>query len=275
MRDMAPPSLRNAATVIVLREDPDGGPFQVLMLRRHARSGFAADAWVFPGGVVDPQDADLPPGRWNGIDPGILAARFGLAPPEVLAFHVAAVRETFEESGLLFARRSDGAAPDVADPALLSVRRAVADRASGVRFNAWLDEQDLVLDLAALTYLSHWVTPSVEPRRYDARFFLARLPRTQVAGYDRLETTDQRWVAPAAALEAGRGGDMPMIFPTIKTLEDLSTRESVQAAIDAAVAQPAIRRIQPHAELDDRGRFVRVLHPDDPDFPAHLYAEEA
>lgn len=271
---MAAPSLRNAATVIVLRDDPAGGPFQVLMLRRHARSGFAAAAWVFPGGVVDPADAEVPQERWTGIDPRALSERFDLPPSEVLAFHVAAVRETFEEAGLLLARRPDGTAPDLTDPALLSVRRAMADRSSDVNFNQWLEQQDLVLDLGAMTYLSHWVTPNAEARRYDARFFLARLPAAQVAGHDRLETTDQRWIGPAAALAAGKAGDMPMIFPTIRTLTDLSAHASVQAVLDAALAQPSIRRIQPHAELDDQGRFVRVLHPDDPEFPSHLYREQ-
>lgn len=272
---MAAPSLRNAATVLVLREDPGAGPFQVLMLRRHARSGFAAAAWVFPGGVVDAADAQLPSDRWSGIDPEGLSARFKLDATQVLAFHVAAVRETFEESGLLLARRAGGEAPDLTDPALLAVRHAMADRSADVHFNEWLAEQDLVLDLGGLTYLSHWVTPQVESRRYDARFFVARLPASQVADHDHTETTDQRWIAPAAALAAGKAGDMPMIFPTIKTLEDLSRHASAQAVIDAALAQPEVRRIQPHAELDDQGRFVRVLHPDDPDFPSHLYPETA
>jgi 8-oxo-dGTP pyrophosphatase MutT (NUDIX family) len=272
---MGDTSLRNAATVIVLRDDPAGGPFQVLMLRRHKRSGFAADAWVFPGGVVDPEDAALPVQRWTGIDPEALAARFKLDGAAVLAFHVAAIRETFEEAGLLLARRGDGTTPDLVDPALLALRRAMADRSSDVSFNAWLDEHDLILDLGALTYLSHWVTPTAESRRYDARFFLARLPSTQVAGHDHLEITDQRWVNPAAALEALHADQMPMIFPTIKTLQELAPHASVQAVIDAALNQPSIRRIQPHAELDENGRFVRVLHPDDEDFPSHRYPEPA
>ena len=271
MADAATP--RDAATVVVARDTPGG--FEVFMLRRHSRSGFAADMWVFPGGVVDPGDATLPPDRWTGLDPERHAQRFGVDARMVLAFHVAAARETFEEAGLLLARHSGGGAPDLGDPALLQVRQDLADRTTKTDFGAWLAAQDLVLDLAGLTYYSHWVTPSVEPRRYDTRFFIARVPPDQVAAYDRMETTDQQWVAPSAALDAMNRGEMKLIYPTIKTLTDLARFDSIDAVVAAATAQPEIRRIQPHAELDDQGRFVRVLHPDDPEFPSHLYSNSA
>lgn len=271
MVDAAAP--RNAATVIILRSTDTTG-YEVLMLRRSARSGFAADMWVFPGGVVDPGDA-LPGSRWTGIDPQLLAGRFGLTPELVLAHHVAAVRETFEEAGLLFARTADGAPPDLSDPDLLRMRHDLANRTVAADFGAWLEQRDLVLDLQAMTYLSHWVTPAAEPRRYDTRFFLAHVPADQVAGHDRIETTDQRWISPATALDASRAGTMQMIYPTIQTLRWLREHDTAQAAVAAAVAQPSIRRIQPHAELDEDGKFVRIVHPDDPEYPAHLYADSA
>ena len=245
------------------------------MLRRHARSGFAADMWVFPGGVVDPGDATLGGRHWTGIDPAALAERFALPGGEVLAYYVAAARETFEEAGLLLARTAEGGPPDLSDPGLLQLRHDLADRTKKANFAAWLQEHDLVLELGAMTYLSHWVTPAAEPRRYDTRFFLARVPVDQVAGYDRRETTDQRWVSPAAALQASRAGEMQMIYPTILTLRWLREHATASEAIAAAAAQPSIRRIQPHAELDDDGNFVRVLHPDDPQYPHHLYPESA
>ena len=268
-------SLRTAATVIVLRDAPSRDGYQVLMLRRHARSGFAADMWVFPGGVVDEGDGTLPAEHWTGINPEQLAPRFGRTPQQVLAHYVAAVRETFEEAGLLLAHRRDGTAPDLSDPALLQLRNDLATRSKTVNFPAWLQERDLVLDLGALTYLSHWVTPSIEPRRYDTRFFLAHAPADQIAGYDQMETTDQRWISPAAALDASRSGEMPMIYPTIITLRWLREHATAHDAIGAADAQPEIRRIQPHAELDDDGNFVRILHPDDPEYPRHLNEETA
>ena len=269
MAEPAPP--RDAASVIVLRDANPG--IEVFMLRRHSRSGFAADMWVFPGGVVDESDAQLPPRRWTGLDPVSLESRFGVAAPMVLAFHVAAARETFEEAGLLIAHNPDGTQPDLKDPSLLKLRQDLADRSKRAQFGAWLDEQDLVLDLSALTYYSHWVTPTVEPRRYDTRFFLARVPPDQVAAYDRMETTDEQWVMPGAALDAMNRGEMKLIYPTIKTLAALTNFYSVNAAVRAAREQKTIRRIQPHAELDDEGRFVRVLHPDDREFPAHLYED--
>ena len=264
-------SLRAAATVIVLRDAAGGDGYEVLMLRRHARSGFAADMWVFPGGVVDEGDGTLSGEHWTGIDPDALAPRFGLTPQQVLAHYVAAVRETFEEAGLLLAHRRDGSAPDLSDPALLQLRNDLADRAKAVSFAAWLSDGDLVVELDALTYLSHWVTPSVEPRRYDTRFFLARAPADQVAGHDRHETTDQRWVTPAEALAASKAGEMPMIYPTILTLRWLRDHATASTAIAAADAQTEVRRTQPHAELDDDGNFVRILHPDDAEYPHHLY----
>lgn len=271
MVDVAAP--RNAATVIVVRDAAGEHGFEVLMLRRHSRAGFAADMWVFPGGVVDAHDATLPPDRWTGIDPAALAERFEAAADDVLAFHVAAVRETFEEAGLLLAHHRDGGPPDLSDPSLLQVRNDLADRDTTVNFAAWLEERDLILDLGALTYLSRWVTPTVEPRRYDARFFVARVPADQKAAYDRQETTDERWITPAAALSALEAGEMKMIFPTIVTLQDLARHDTAEALASAADGQPEIRRLQPHAELDANGRFVRVIHPDDPEFPHHLYED--
>ena len=271
MPDAARP--RDAATVIVLRDTATS--FEAFMLRRHSRSGFAASMWVFPGGVVDPADGALSPQRWTGIDPDALAPLFGVAADMVVAFHVAAVREMFEEAGLLLAHHADGAAPDLDDPTLLQLRQDLADRTTTVNFAAWLEDRDLVLDLDNLTYHSHWVTPTVEPRRYDTRFFIARAPADQVARYDRRETTDEQWVTPRDALAAYNRGELQLIYPTIKTLAALAELDSVDAVEQAARAQTDIRRIQPHAELDDQGRFVRVLHPDDPEFPHHLYQDTA
>jgi 8-oxo-dGTP pyrophosphatase MutT (NUDIX family) len=259
------PSLRDAATVIVVRAG--GSAPEVLLLRRHARSGFAADAWVFPGGTVDPEDRVLPPDRWHGVDAERLEARFEAPADLVLGLHVAAVRETFEEAGLLLAHRRDGALPDVGSPAYQDARARLGDRHTPFDFGAWLEGEDLVLDLERLSYHSRWVTPVQEPRRYDTRFFLARAPQGQIAAFDDVETTEQRWTTAAAALEAHAAGRLFMIFPTIRTLEAIASAGSLDDLVARAEAQAHVRRIQPHIEQGPEG--MRIIHPDDPDHPDH------
>jgi 8-oxo-dGTP pyrophosphatase MutT (NUDIX family) len=263
--------VRDAATVLILRDAPGG--FETLMLRRHGRSGFAADMWVFPGGVVDAADATLPADRWTGLDLASLEQRFDLPGAKVLAFHVAAVRETFEEAGLLLAHHADGASPDLSDPDLLRLRHDLADRDTDVDFVGWLQDQDLVLELGELTYLSHWLTPTVEPRRYDTRFFVARMPADQDAGHDQLEITDQQWIAPGTALDEYSAGRMQLIYPTIKTLQALTDHATVDDVVAWAAAQRQIRRILPHAVIAD-GKLVDILHPDHPDYPHELYGQQ-
>ncbi len=274
-----PAAVRSAATVVVLRDTAavDAAAVEVLLLRRHARAGFAADAWVFPGGVVEAADRRLPADRWSGLDSAAVAERFAASADEVLGFYVAAVRETFEESGLLLAARDDGSPVDATAPSVRGQREAMASRdaAEGADFGAWLERERLVLDFGLLTYLSRWVTPTVEPRRYDTCFFLARAPSAQVADADRVETTERRWLDPATALDEHHAGRLRLIYPTLRTLEWLAAHATVAAAVAAAAAQPSVRSVQPHIELDADGRPVRVLHPDDPDFPAHLYERSA
>jgi 8-oxo-dGTP pyrophosphatase MutT (NUDIX family) len=264
-----PATPRSAATVIVIRA-AEAAP-EVLLLRRHARSGFAADAWVFPGGTVDAADRELDPRRWRGIDPAALAPRFADPADLVLGYHVAAVRETFEEAGLLLATHADGRMPDITQPAYIEMRTRLGDREQVTDWGRWLAEEDLVCDLDVLTYLSRWVTPRVEGRRYDTAFFIARAPEGQVAGHDRMELTSDRWTTAAAALEAHRAGELHMIYPTIKTLETLADFDSAAAIVAHAQAQPEVRSILPHVEVCGDG--WRILHPDEADYPHDLYAQ--
>jgi 8-oxo-dGTP pyrophosphatase MutT (NUDIX family) len=267
----APPAVRDAATVIVLR-DEGRGP-EVLMLRRHGRSGFAADAWVFPGGTIDPADTVLPQTRWRGIDPAALAPRFGRDPDVVLGAHVAAVRETFEEAGLLLAVRPDGTEVDLRTDSVRAMRAALVDRsAGGAAFAAWLEGEDLVLDLGRLTYWARWITPRIEKRRYDTSFFLARAPQDQVAAHDQVEITDQRWLTPGAALAAHAAGDLNMIHPTIRTLEEMAPLAGIGGLVAHAEARERVAPILPHFERTDSG--WRVLHPGDPDYPIDDYRDE-
>jgi 8-oxo-dGTP pyrophosphatase MutT (NUDIX family) len=256
--------LRDAATVIVLR---GSGTLEVLLLRRHAGSGFAASAWVFPGGVVDPADTRLHPACWEGADPIALAPLVGRSPEVALGLCVAAVRETFEESGLLFARRPDGTRLDLGDPDIVALRRATA------RFHTALAETGLVLDLGALRPFSRWLTPESEPRRYDAIFFVARAPEDQVADHDRVETTESRWLTPADALAGHARGEFDLMFPTARTLEALADLGDLEAILASVPPGTRLRPLLPHLELDAEGRVAAIIHPDDPAYPWERYPQ--
>ena len=240
--------MRDAATVVVLRAGPRG--LEALMLRRHAGSGFAPGAWVFPGGAVDQADRTLPPERWHGIDPEALGERFALPAERVVGMHVAAVRETFEEVGLLFARHEDGAPAQVAEDDAAAGRTAAPSA-----FGSWLPGRRLVLDLGALTYWSRWVTPAGSPRRYDTCFFLARVVAGQVADHSRTETTARRWMTPVEAL----GEDLRLVLPTARTLEDLSGFADPDQASAYGRARREVRRNEPRLEPGSDGRPVPAL----------------
>lgn len=264
-------ALRDAATVILLRE-AEGAP-EVLLLRRHARSGFAARAWVFPGGVADPADRRPPAAVGGGVDVERLSALLGRPPDVALGLAVAAVRETFEEAGILLAAGPGGAPPDLSDPELVRMRRALGERAPGrADFNAWLAEARLVLDLGALVPFSRWRTPAAEPRRYDTIFFLARAPEGQVAEHDTVETTGLRWTSAADALAAAERGELALIYPTLRTLEALAVFDDLDTLL-AAAPTTRLRPLQPHAVTDADGRVVAILHPDDPAYPWERYPE--
>ncbi|HEX2203680.1 MAG TPA: NUDIX domain-containing protein [Longimicrobium sp.] len=244
----APP--RPAATVVLLR-DAEGGP-EALLLRRHGRSGFAAGAWVFPGGVVDKEDrsgglAD----RLDGPTPAEWAARLGMdEPDEAVGYVTAALREAFEETGILLAR-SDGVSPEPADAAhaLEVARRALLSNVVGLRDVAVGNGLRLRGD--ALVYIAHWITPEPEPRRYDTRFFAARSPEGAECTVHDAEMTDALWLRPAEAVERFRAGELEMLPPTVHTLERLAGHaswEALRAAVEAAPVPAITPRMRRHPE---------------------------
>lgn len=256
---------RSAATVILLR---DADALEVLMLRRHKRSGFAASAWVFPGGVVDLGDAAVGEDNWTGIQPASLTDRFDLAAEQVLAMHVAAVRETFEEAGVLLAHHQDDAPVDVTDPAVVEFRHLLNDRQTKANWPAFLTAQKLVLDLGGVTCLSRWITPVAEPRRYDTYFFVAKLPDGAQPAADLVETTEARWITPADALD---DDDFMMIFPTVRTMELLRDFATTDEVISHAGSVTDLAPTQPHVVLDDDGNLAKILAPGDEGYPDELY----
>lgn len=247
-----------AATVMLLRDGVAG--LEVLMLERHLRSEFAAGAYAFPGGKVEDADRQLPADRWRGIDPAHAAAELGVTDAaEALGLYVAAVRETFEEAGVLFARRADGSLPDAASVA--EARQRLTDRQRAWDWTGWLRDEGLVLDLGALAFWSWWVTPKGVHRRYDTRFFVARLPAGGRVAHDEVETTAARWITPQAALDAQRAGEVTIVYPTRKNLEALAGYPTAEAAWRAAAeGRTDRRRIEPEVVIVDGVPMVR--HPD-------------
>jgi 8-oxo-dGTP pyrophosphatase MutT (NUDIX family) len=211
-----PVPTRPAATVVLLREASGGT--EVLLLRRARSSGFVPGAWVFPGGRVDEEDADprlLE--RTAGLDPGEAARRLGLpdAVPPAIAYYMASVREAFEETGLW---PGEGG-PDPSSPLVTGAREGLLSGTLG--FPEVLERLDLQIPGRALEYIAHWITPVVEPRRYDTRFFAAVVPGGREARIDAREMTGALWLSPSEALERNLDGELPMVFPTLHTLRAL------------------------------------------------------
>ncbi len=254
---------RDAATILVLR----GGAarLEVFMLERHIESDFAGGALVFPGGTVDEPDRHLPPDRFSGLDPVHEGRRLGVDPATALGLHVAAVREAYEEAGVLLARR-DGrpVGPGLlASESAREARRRLADRDTRLDWAGWLASEGLVLDLGTLAPWSWWVTPAASPRRYDTRFLVTHVPHGQARGlsHDEVETTASRWTGPREALAAAADGSVTVVYPTRRNLAALADHPSARSAVAAArTGRADTRRIQPTVEVRDGE--VLVHHPD-------------
>jgi 8-oxo-dGTP pyrophosphatase MutT (NUDIX family) len=232
---------KDAATVMLLRDAPE---LEVFMLRRNFDSVWIAGATVFPGGAVDPEDRDPAlAARCEGWDDA-RASRAVQRTEGGLGFFVAAVRETFEEAGVLLARDSD-ASPVDANAAHLSAARAALN-AGTTAFGEFVAQHDLVLATDELHVFSHWVTPPGGPRRYDTWFFVAAAPEGEYT-HDDTELIASEWVRPAEAVAAADRGEIDLIFPTRRNLEALARFATAADVLAAArVADPAVT-----------GRFVR------------------
>ena len=247
----APAVPRDAATVMLLRSGPAG--VEVYMLRRHATMAFAPGAYVFPGGSVDARDADEQV-AWTG--PG--AAEWGRifdAPPSLArALVCAAVRETFEESGVLLAGESgDSVVADTTSEEWEADRRALLDRSLSLA--ELLGRRRLVLRADLLRPWSRWITPVVEPRRFDTRFFAAELPAGQRTRDVGGEASEVAWVRPAEALQAGNGGEIRLFPPTAVTLSELADCGTV----DTALAGPRqVAPIIPEVQLREGAVWLTV-----------------
>ena len=228
-----------AATVMLLRDTPQG--IEVFMLRRTTAAAFAGGMYVFPGGKVDAADGSGDEG-----------------------YVVAAIRECYEEAGVLLATDANGAMVADGHPALAH-RQAVYD--GDVDLRALCEAHRLLPAIDDLVWVSHWITPVGESsRRFDTRFFIAVAPLEQSSRHDDNETIASAWVRPRDALRQHEQGELTMMPPTIKNLEFVGAHDDVASAIAAArrLGQPTA--IMPKLRRDSTGRVRGIAMPDDPDY---------
>lgn len=249
------PLIRLASTVMLLR--PAGSSFEVFMLRRSATSAFAPDVYVFPGGTVDPDDYAVPP-QISGLDEDRIARMFRaertpllddagtglLAQADFRALVVAALREVFEESGVLLGAEGIG---HVDSAQLHALRGDLFERK--ISFEELLARLDVQINAGGLEFFSQWITPPSEGRRFNAHFFVARAD-SQAAIADRQETHDEVWISPRVALERYAAGSYAMVYPTIKHVERLAQFTSLDEVMAFAKKKP-ILRIMPHTHAGD------------------------
>ncbi|MGV1008476.1 MAG: NUDIX hydrolase [Dermatophilaceae bacterium] len=239
---------RPAATVMIVRDGEAG--LEVFLLRRVPTMRFAPSSMVFPGGGVDARDdADL---HWAGPGPVHWAARLGCTEHEARKLVVAAVREVFEECGVLFASRgTKGPLVHASDGSWSHDREALLARE--VSLAELLQRHRLVLRSDLLRAHAHWTTPESEGRRYDTRFFVALMPPGQAADGLTTEADHSGWFAPKQVLADFESGHVLLLPPTIVCLEHLAAATSAQQFF---AAQPVIRRVMPVAMYDEAGELV-------------------
>jgi 8-oxo-dGTP pyrophosphatase MutT (NUDIX family) len=254
-------TVRDAATVMLVRDERDG--LHVFMLRRNLDSDFVGGAYVFPGGAVD--DAD----RHSDLE-AVCEGRADAQASEALgiergglAFWVAAIRECFEEAGVLLAYDERGELVRLGDGAVarrFERHREAVDQGTRRLVDVCAEER-LRLAVDHMHYFSHWITPEGAPRRYDTRFFVCAAPPEQTPLHDNRETIANCWIRPADALERHRRGDFDLIFPTIKSLEAIARFERSADLLTAAAAAGEVPSLQPRISSEDHG--VRILLPGD------------
>jgi 8-oxo-dGTP pyrophosphatase MutT (NUDIX family) len=258
---------KRAATVILLRETKPEG-FEIFLLKRHEKSSFMGGNFVYPGGKVDREDGSLEIcAQCKGVSPEEAHQLFrrAFSPDESLAHWVAAIRELFEEAGVLLAYDHTGKFVHFKDP----VERGKASRYRDLIHQGKMNicqiaqEEKLFFALDQLHYYAHWITPEARSERFDTRFFLACHPEGQEATRDQKETTLGVWLTPKQALEENLKGMTALSPPTLKTLEDLSRFTSI-SEVFKALRKAEIRPILPiHTKIKDE---TVLIFPWDPEY---------
>jgi len=258
-----PPTPQEAASIIVARDAVAG--LEVLLLQRHPKSRFSPGAFAFPGGRLEA--ADAAPGieaRCRGLGRGEAAKQLpDVKPPErAIGFWVTALRELFEEAGMLLAYGPDARPLSAASLEDLRVERT-RSREDSAAFGRLLTERHLALATDHVGYWAHWITPEERPIRYDTRFFVAAAWVDQIAEPDGLEMVAARWIRPVDALAGHAASELVLPLPTQRILASLAEHGDVGAILRAA-GDRDIRSIRPRIIRDASGE--RILLPDDPDW---------
>ncbi len=254
-----PSQPRPAATIVLLRNGPDN-TIETFMVRRHIMSDFVPDVYVFPGGSVKPSDRDAE------TTPGLCIPSEEAERTETAlgtGLRVAAIRELFEEAGVLIAEQ---------DGQMLRVSAQETEKIAGYRARlqknettlaelAW--QERLALATQRLTLFAHWITPEPMPKRFDTFFFLAEAPMEQQASHDQLETSAGTWIQPGEALARSEQGDFPLVFATIHQLRDLAKFTSAAQAVEQLRGK-VIPTITPRATM--RSGQIEIFLPGEPGY---------
>ena len=267
--DPAAVPIRAAATVMLVRDHPING-LEVFMLQRTLAAVFAKGMYVFPGGRVDANDnEDQLEAICDGLDDEEASALLGI-PNGGLSYWVAAIRECFEEAGVLLARPTNSNELVRFDiDSVLQNRFNVARHAihnSNMSLVELCATENLRLVTNNIHYVSHWITPLGEPRRFDTRFFIARAPEAQEPLHDDNETIASLWVSPIEALERHARGDLAMISPTTSNLQFLAPHGTTTDALNAAKKIGTPTAILPKLKTDAEGKVIGITMPGDADY---------
>jgi 8-oxo-dGTP pyrophosphatase MutT (NUDIX family) len=246
---------------MLVRDALDGAPgIEVFMLRRTANAVFGAGMFVFPGGRVDGVDGAADIARFcRGLDDEAASRQLGIDHGG-LAYWVAAIRECFEEAGVLLATPRDGGPLELRN----EDRHEIHD--SSLSLVELCRRDDLVLDLSTTYYVDHWITPIGEQRRFDTRFFVTELPVDQEPLHDEKETVESLWIRPAEALRMQAAGELMMMPPTMANLRFLEPHRDAAAALGAAALVENPPCVLPKIRRDAAGRITGVAMPGDADY---------
>jgi 8-oxo-dGTP pyrophosphatase MutT (NUDIX family) len=241
-------AIRSAATVMLIDDRPD---LQVLMMERHAATIFAGGMWVFPGGSVDDSDAihAIVKDRTDRDASQLMNLEQG-----GLAYYIAAIRESFEEAGILLARHKDeGHALSFTDPHRAERFEQYRDQvnAGTEDFIDIVRRENLLLDTADMHYIARWITPVGPPRRFDARFFIARTPKGQIPLHDNRETVHSEWMRPSDILQNFADNKMNIMSPTLTMIRALSKFSSTDQVIESARANQSDQRVRVIPQTED------------------------